>query len=70
MCLFAAILGLGLSSTLLPLVFRAMSMPLVGESWQIVGTGLAVAVALGLMIAVLPARRAMRLTIVDALAGR
>lgn len=70
MCLFAAVLGLGLSSVLLPLVFRAMSMPLVGESWQIVGTGLAVAVALGLMIAVLPARRAMRLTIVDALAGR
>jgi putative ABC transport system permease protein len=45
-----------------------ISMPPVGaSSWAI---GVALMLAIGLLVGVLPALRAMRLNIVDALAGR
>ncbi len=66
------VLGLGLVAILLP-ALSAMSggmlqLPPVGaRTW---GVGLAVMVLIGLLVGVLPALRAMRLKIVDALAGR
>lgn len=66
------VLGLGLVALILPGLSAAsggmLQLPPVGaRTW---GVGLAVMVAIGLLVGVLPAMRAMRLKIVDALAGR
>jgi putative ABC transport system permease protein len=66
------VLGLGLVSLLLPAIGGAsggmLQMPAVNATtW---GIGLALMVFIGLLVGVLPALRAMRLNIVDALAGR
>jgi len=66
------VLGLVLVSTLSPMVGAAsggaVNLPPVGAStWAL---GLALMVAIGLVVGALPAARAMRLNIVDALAGR
>lgn len=68
LCLFAAVLGLGLSS----LMFPAMK-GVIGQATlpaDVVLSGLIAAVLLALVIALIPALRTMRLSIVDALAGR
>ena len=70
LCLLAAAIGLSLAAAILPLAFRQMSLPLPTSTWSVAASGVGVAVLIGLLISVLPARRAMRLTIVDALAGR
>ena len=70
LCLLAAAIGLSLAAAILPLAFRQMSLPLPTSTWTVAASGVGVAVLIGLLISVLPARRAMRLTIVDALAGR
>ena len=66
------VLGLALASVLTPLVSAAsggmLQLPPIGlRSWLV---GLALMVAVGALVGVLPALRAMRLRIVDALAGR
>ena len=66
------VLGLALASVLTPLVSAAsggmLELPPIGlRSWLV---GLALMVAVGAIVGVLPALRAMRLRIVDALAGR
>ena len=66
------VLGLALASVLTPLVSAAsggmLQLPPIGlRSWLV---GLALMVAVGAIVGVLPALRAMRLRIVDALAGR
>ena len=66
------VLGLALASVLTPLVSAAsggmLQLPPIGlRSWLV---GLALMVAVGAVVGVLPALRAMRLRIVDALAGR
>ncbi len=66
------VLGLGLVAVLLPALSSMsggmLQLPPVGaRTW---GVGLAVMVLIGLLVGVLPALRAMRLKIVDALAGR
>jgi len=68
LCLFAAVIGLGLSS----LAFPAMK-DVIGEAslpTDVVIAGLLAAILLALIIALIPAWRTLRLSIVDALAGR
>lgn len=65
-------LGLGLVSLLLPVIGAAsggmLQLPPVGAGTWL--TGLLMMIGIGLLVGVLPALRAMRLNIVDALAGR
>ena len=70
LCVAAAALGLGIAATLFPLLVGGLGVPLAPVPSRVFALGLAVAAVLGLLIAVLPARRAMRLTIIDAIAGR
>lgn len=70
--MIGGVLGLGLVSLLLPMISTAsggmLQMPPVGiGTWAV---GFAMMVAIGVLVGVLPALRAMRLNIVDALAGR
>jgi putative ABC transport system permease protein len=70
--LIGGVLGVGLSAVLGPIVSAgsngALNLPPVGlQSWL---TAIGLMVAIGLLVGALPAIRAMRLNIVDALAGR
>jgi putative ABC transport system permease protein len=67
LCVFAAVIGLGLSYGTLPLIGRALQ----GVQLDPVALvpGLGVAVLLALIVGLPPALRAMRLNIVDALMG-
>lgn len=70
--LIGGVLGLGLAAVLGPIVGAAsggvINLPPIGaQSWLV---GLALMLAIGLLVGALPALRAMRLNIVDALAGR
>lgn len=70
--LIGGVLGLGLSTVLGPIINVGsggmINMPPVGlNSWML---GLGLMIAIGLLVGALPAIRAMRLNIVDALAGR
>ena len=70
--LLGGVIGLGLAAVLGPIMSAGsggmLNMPPVGaSSWAI---GVSLMVAIGLLVGVLPALRAMRLNIVDALAGR
>src|SRR6185437_6979700 len=69
----AALLGLGLASLILPRITSLLSSQGIGPMHLgplVVGAGVATAVLLALVSGVLPARRARRLDIVAALAGR
>lgn len=66
------LLGLGLASILLPVISTASGgmlqlPPVVAGTWL---TGLLMMIGIGVLVGLLPALRAMRLNIVDALAGR
>jgi putative ABC transport system permease protein len=70
--LLGGVVGLGLAALLAPVVTRGsggmVNLPPVGAgSWAL---GIGLMVLIGLVVGVLPAWRAMRLNIVDALAGR
>ena len=70
--LLGGVLGVGLAAVLGPIASAGsggmLNMPSVGlASWAL---GIGLMVAIGLLVGVLPALRAMRLNIVDALAGR
>ncbi|MCE9658864.1 MAG: ABC transporter permease [Burkholderiales bacterium] len=70
--LLGGVIGLGLASLLIPVVSASsggmLTLPTVGaDSWAL---GLALMVLIGLLVGSLPAWNAMRLNIVDALAGR
>ncbi|TWT19050.1 FtsX-like permease family protein [Luteimonas marina] len=70
--LIGGVLGLGLAAVLGPIVGAAsggaVGLPPIGlKSWML---GLGLMAAIGLLVGALPAVRAMRLNIVDALAGR
>ena len=72
MLLIGGAMGLGLASVLAPVVSKGSGgmvnlPPVGGGSWLL---GAALMVAIGLVVGALPAMRAMRLNIVDALAGR
>lgn len=70
--LIGGVLGLGLATVLLPVVSAAsggaLNLPPVNAGSWLLGIGLMVAI--GVLVGALPALRAMRLNIVDALAGR
>jgi putative ABC transport system permease protein len=72
MLLIGGVLGLALATVLLPLVGGAsggaLNLPPVNANSWMLGIGLMVVI--GLLVGALPAVRAMRLNIVDALAGR
>ena len=66
------VLGMGLASVMIPVVSGAsngmIALPTIpAQTWAL---GLSLMVAIGLIVGALPATRAMRLKIVDALAGR
>ena len=70
--MLGGVLGLGLAAVIGPIVNAVsggvINLPAIGlQSW---GLGLGLMVAIGLLVGALPALRAMRLNIVDALAGR
>lgn len=70
--MLGGVLGLALVSVLLPIIGAAsngmLNLPPVGlRTWSV---GLVLMVVIGFLVGVLPALRAMRLNIVDALAGR
>ncbi|HMH69242.1 MAG TPA: FtsX-like permease family protein [Pinirhizobacter sp.] len=70
--LLGGVIGLGLATVMVPAVAAGsggmLNLPGVGaNSWVL---GLVLMVAIGLLVGLLPALRAMRLNIVDALAGR
>ncbi|WP_199099348.1 ABC transporter permease [Dyella sp. ASV21] len=70
--LLGGVIGLGLASLIVPIVGAGsggmLNLPPVGaNSWLL---GLTLMILIGLLVGVLPALRAMRLNIVDALAGR
>ena len=70
--LLGGVLGLGLATVLVPMLSAGsggmLNLPGVGAgSWTL---GVVLMVAIGLLVGALPALRAMRLNIVDALAGR
>jgi len=68
LCLFSALVGLGLSTILFQaakVVFPTISMPL-----SVVALGLGIALSVAVISGLAPAVRAKRLNIVDALAGR
>lgn len=70
--LLGGVIGLGLASLIIPVVSAGsggmLNLPSVGASSWILGVVLMIAI--GLLVGALPAMRAMRLNIVDALAGR
>lgn len=70
--LIGGVIGLGLASLIIPAVSAGsggmLNLPVVGASSWILGVVLMIAI--GLLVGALPAIRAMRLNIVDALAGR
>lgn len=70
--LLGGVIGLGLASLIIPAVSAnsggMLNLPSVGaSSWAL---GLVLMIVIGLLVGALPALRAMRLNIVDALAGR
>ncbi len=69
---FGGVIGLGIASVLAPVVSKGsggmVNLPPVGTGSWALGVGLMVLI--GLVVGALPALRAMRLNIVDALAGR
>lgn len=67
-CLFSAGIGLGLAALLFPVIKKAIGFD--ASAGPIVLAGLGFAVALAIICGLPPAIRAMRLQIVDALAGR
>jgi putative ABC transport system permease protein len=67
LCLFAAVIGLGLSFATLPIIGQALQGVQLDPVALIPGIG--AAVLLALIVGVPPALRAMRLNIVDALSG-
>ena len=68
LCVLAAVIGLGLSYATLPVIKQGL--PGVELSPRALAPGIAVAVLLAIVVGAPPALRAMRLNIVDALAGR
>lgn len=66
------LIGMGLASLVIPLVAARSGgvMPVQGVPLQTWLVGLGLMAGIGIVVGVLPARRAQRLKIVDALAGR
>ena len=70
LCSVAAAIGIGIAAVISPPMYRALGAGGLGLPLPVVATGLGLAVAFAVVSASLPALRAQRLSIVDALAGR
>ena len=70
LCGVAAALGIGIAAVLTPPIFREIGAGGLNLPLSVVVTGFGIAVAYAMVSAALPALRAQRLSIVDALAGR
>ncbi len=70
LCGVAAGLGLGIAAAISPAIYRELNAGGLTMPLSVVALGLALAAAFALASALLPALRAQRLSIVDALAGR
>jgi len=70
LCSVAAALGIGIAAVLTPPIFREIGAGGLNLPLPVVIMGFALAVAFAVASAALPALRAQRLSIVDALAGR
>jgi putative ABC transport system permease protein len=70
--LIGGVLGVGLSAVLGPIISAGSggTISLPDVRWQSWATAIGLMIAIGLLVGALPAIRAMRLNIVDALAGR
>ncbi len=70
--LFGGLIGIGLVVLIVPAMSAASGgmVPIHGVAAQTWGAGIALMVLIGLIVGLLPALRAMRLNIVDALSGR
>jgi len=70
LCSVAAAIGIGIAALLSPPIFREFGAGGLNLPLPVVTMGLGLAAAFAVISAVLPALRAQRLSIVDALAGR
>jgi putative ABC transport system permease protein len=70
LCCAAAALGIGISAAISPSIYREIGVGGINLPWSVVAVGLGLAAAFAMVSAALPALRAQRLSIVDALAGR
>lgn len=70
LCTLSALLGLVLAGAVVPVIFASLGTGAIGMSPQVYAAGLGIALLLAITISVLPARRAHRLSVVDAIAGR
>ncbi len=70
LCLSAAVLGLGITALVFPALLRGLRVGPLSLPAVVWAEGLAIALLLGLLVAVWPAWRARRLSIADVLTGR
>ena len=70
LCGVAAVVGLGLAGTVLPMIFKSLGAPALPTPLTIIVTGFVAAVLLALVSAATPVWLVRRLNVVDALAGR
>ncbi len=70
LCVIAASLGLAMAAVAFPPVFGSLGVGAIPLGASVYAVGFAIALLLGMTSATLPALRARRLTIVEALAGR
>jgi len=70
LCSVAAALGIGIAAVISPPIYRELGAGGLNLPLSVVAMGLGLAVVFAVVSASLPALRAQRLSIVDALAGR
>jgi putative ABC transport system permease protein len=70
LCSVAAAIGIGIAAVISPPIYRELGAGGLNLPLSVVATGLSLAAAFAIVSALLPALRARRLSIVDALAGR
>jgi putative ABC transport system permease protein len=70
LCCVAAAIGIGISAAISPSLFREFGVGGLNLPLSVIGLGFGVAAVFAVLSAALPALRAQRLSIVDALAGR
>jgi putative ABC transport system permease protein len=70
LCIVAAALGIGIAAAISPPIYRELGAGGLNLPLSVVAMGLGLAAAFAVVSALLPALRAQRLSIVDALAGR
>jgi len=70
LCTTAALLGLGIAASIFTTVFGSLRLGVVSMPLSVIAVGIALAALLAIVTATVPAIRARRLTIVEAMSGR